>query len=160
LVTEQRGAAEPSISPVIADPARGNLVVVIDDDPLVLEGMSGILRGWGCTVVSGDSAEVALSKIRAVQHEPDLIISDYRLANGKTGIDAVKKLRANFNTNIPAFLISGDTAPDRLREASQIGLQLLHKPVAPMRLRALLNQLLDAGAASRRRASVPGRPTG
>jgi CheY-like chemotaxis protein len=88
--------------------------------------------------------EAALPEIQTAQREPDLIISDYRLADGKTGIDAIEQLREKFDTNIPAFLISGDTAPDRLREASQGGFQLLHKPVAPMRLRALLNQLLNA----------------
>ena len=41
---------------------------------------------------------------------------------------------------IPAFLISGDTAPERLRDASESALHLLHKPVPPMRLRAMLNQ--------------------
>ena len=57
------------------------------------------------------------------------------------------RLRERFGS-VPAFLISGDTAPDRLREATQRGFKLLHKPVAPIRLRALVNQLLTARATS------------
>jgi CheY-like chemotaxis protein len=73
---------------------------------------------------------------------PDLIISDYRLTDGHTGIEAIQRLRSAFHAPIPAFLITGDIAPERLREASANGFHLLHKPVGPMALRAMLNQLL------------------
>jgi CheY-like chemotaxis protein len=132
---------ETAATPALVDPAPGKLVVVIDDDPLVLEGMSGVLRGWGCTVVVGDSAEAALKKVSG-GILPDLIISDYRLRGETTGIQAIEQLRHAFRAEIPAFLISGDTAPERLRDASDNGFHLLHKPVPPMRLRAMLNQLL------------------
>jgi CheY-like chemotaxis protein len=130
------------------DPAQGKLVVVIDDDRLVLEGMGGILRNWGCGVIAVDSAETALARLAAEIRPPDLIISDYRLAEGKTGIEAIERVRATTGAGIPAFLISGDTAPERLRDASANGFQLLHKPVPPVRLRAMLNQLLRAHAAT------------
>jgi hypothetical protein len=65
-------------------------------------------------------------------------------------------VRDAFDATIPAFLISGDTAPERLRGASQGGFQLLHKPVPPVRLRATLNQLLKARAAA---APPPHRAT-
>ena len=76
------------------------------------------------------------------EQPPDLIISDYRLANGQSGITAIAKLRKEFGAAIPAFLMSGDTAPERLREAQESGYHLLHKPVRPMRLRAMLSQML------------------
>jgi CheY-like chemotaxis protein len=148
-----RDAGEaPGITAAVADPARGKLIVVIDDDPLVLEGMGGILRSWGCRVISGDTPEAALAKIGEDKRPPDLIISDYRLSNGKTGIEATEHLRRALGAEIPAFLISGDTAPERLRDASENGFQLLHKPVPPIRLRAMLQQLLrgNAGRAGRR----------
>jgi two-component system, sensor histidine kinase len=145
IAAERGRGAVPTISPAaVVDPVRGKLVVVIDDDPLVLEGMGGILRSWGCNVVSCDSSEAALSKVELEAREPDIIISDYRLGSGKTGIQAIEQLRQSFGAEIPAFLISGDTAPERLRDASENGLHLLHKPVPPMRLRAMLNQLLRA----------------
>ncbi|NIR62175.1 MAG: response regulator, partial [Gammaproteobacteria bacterium] len=81
---EGHGAAEAPPSPVIADPARGKLVLVIDDDPLVLEGMGGILRDWGCRLLTADSEDKALSNVAAQGRQPDLVISDYRLAHGRT----------------------------------------------------------------------------
>jgi signal transduction histidine kinase/CheY-like chemotaxis protein len=144
LAAEQPAVEASAAGLLIADPARGKLVVVIDDDPLVLEGMGGVLRSWGCKVVGGDTPEAVLSQLDRRAHPPDLIISDYRLANAKTGIGAIEQVRAATGAEIPAFLISGDTAPERLRDASAHGLQLLHKPVPPMRLRAMLNQMLRA----------------
>jgi len=101
-------------------------------------------------VVAVESFDSALTSIGADGH-PDLIISDYRLANGQSGIATIARLRAALGANIPAFLLSGDTAPERLREARTSGHHLLHKPVRPMRLRAMVSQLLQnqdvAGAA-------------
>lgn len=148
LVAAGHGAAEAPVSPRIDDPARGKLVVVIDDDPLVLEGMAGMLRSWGCRVVTANSGDAALAGVAAGPQPPALIIADYRLASGATGIEVIERLRAESGAAIPAFLISGDTAPERLRHAREHGIDLLHKPVAPMRLRAMLNALLGPGQAA------------
>jgi CheY-like chemotaxis protein len=142
LVVGQDAAAEAPATSALPDPAHGKLVLVIDDDALVLEGMGGILRSWGCSIQTADSEEAALSTLAAGRQRPDLIISDYRLADGKTGIEAIGRLRDMLGAPIPAFLISGDTAPERLRDARRSGFHLLHKPVTAMRLRAVLNQLL------------------
>jgi signal transduction histidine kinase/CheY-like chemotaxis protein len=147
-VSVPRAAAqrEPSEAPAErarpTDPLSGKLVVVIDDDALVLDGMRGILRSWGCGVVTEPSAAEALARLTELGSRPDVIISDYRLANGKTGIEAIERLRGALGAAIPAFLISGDTAPERLRDAGASGYHLLHKPVPPMALRAMLNGLL------------------
>jgi CheY-like chemotaxis protein len=110
--------------------------------------MGGILRSWGCDVVAAKSAGEALARMATGGRGPDLIISDYRLADEKTGITAIEHVRAELGATIPAFLISGDTAPEVLREATASGHHLLHKPVAPMRLRAILNRLLRSRDAS------------
>lgn len=127
------------------DISQGKLVVVIDDDPLVLDGMRGLFRSWGCCVVTGAADGAALTGVAAYDHPPDLIISDYRLSDGKTGIEAIERLRSAFRSPIPAFLISGDISPERLREARASGYHLQHKPVDPMLLRAMFNQLLKKG---------------
>jgi signal transduction histidine kinase/DNA-binding NarL/FixJ family response regulator len=136
------------------DHARGKSVVVIDDDALVLDGMRGVLKSWGCSVVtavSGDAALAALSE----RTRPDIIISDYRLRDGKTGFDVIESIRRRFGTSIPAFLISGDTAPERLREARASGYYLLHKPVLPMTLRSVVSQLLKDREAAAENAGTP-----
>jgi two-component system, sensor histidine kinase len=137
----------PAPSAVI-DPAIGKLIVVIDDDPLVLDSVCGILRSWGCRTVSAASDTAAAASLRELGEQPDVIICDFRLADGKTGIQAIESLCADLGVSIPAFLVSGDIAPERLREASASGYRLLHKPVAPITLRAQLNRTLKAGIAS------------
>jgi signal transduction histidine kinase/CheY-like chemotaxis protein len=131
------------------DSFDGKLVVAIDDDPLVLDGMRGLFRSWGCRVVTGSGADVALAGLAAHDEPPDLIISDYRLPKGSTGIEAIAQLRGAFGSPIPAFLISGDVSPERLHEARACGFHLQHKPVDPMLLRAMFNQLLRKGRVER-----------
>jgi signal transduction histidine kinase/CheY-like chemotaxis protein len=148
---------EPALLPKAAtDPASGKLILVIDDDALVLDAMRGLLQSWGCRVVTGDSEKAVLAGLAARGERPDLIISDYRLAHGKTGFELIARLHHALGADIPAFLISGDTAPERLREASASGYQLLHKPVPPMTLRAILSQLLkESGGAEAGKTAVP-----
>jgi signal transduction histidine kinase/CheY-like chemotaxis protein len=131
------------------DSSHGKLVVAIDDDPLVLDGMCGLFRSWGCRVVAGASAGAALAGLAGHDQAPDLIISDYCLPDGSSGIEAIERLRGAFGSPIPAFLISGDVGPERLREARAGGFHLQHKPVDPMLLRAMFNQLLRKGCVDR-----------
>jgi signal transduction histidine kinase/CheY-like chemotaxis protein len=126
------------------DLALGKRVMVIDDDVLVLDGMRGILQSWGCRVQTAASGAAALASVADGGGQPDLIISDLRLADGETGIEVIGRLREALGAPVPAFLISGDTAPERLREASAGGYHLLQKPVSPMTLRTTLNRLLKS----------------
>ncbi len=120
---------------------EGKLILIIDDAPIVLEGTSGLLGKWGYSAMTASSDEDALLRLAEQEQRPDLIISDYHLANGKTGIEAIERIGAAFGASIPAVLISGDTAPERLRDARDKGYILLHKPVDPMRLRAVMHEL-------------------
>jgi len=141
LAPANKRAIEASIVPR-SQPSLSHdkLVLVIDDDPLVLEGMSGIFRKWGCRVITADSDGKALKAATGQDDMPDLIISDYHLANGRTGIETIEWLRGELSAPIPAFLMSGDTDPATLHEAKTKGFHLLHKPVNPIALRAMFNQ--------------------
>jgi CheY-like chemotaxis protein len=111
------------------------LVVVIDDDPLVLEATDGLLRSWGCQVVTADSYSAALTRLAEIRRRPDLIVCDYHLPEGTTGIDAIEGLRSAFE--IPALLISGDPSLPS-GESWPNGYSLLYKPVDAARFRAAL----------------------
>jgi CheY-like chemotaxis protein len=90
LVAQPHAATEMQVPTLaIVDPARGKRVIVIDDDRLVLDGMRGILQSWGCQVQTATSDATALANVTKSGGKPDLIISDYRLADGKTGIQAI-----------------------------------------------------------------------
>lgn len=130
--------------------------VVIDDEAMVREGMRGLLTSWGCHVLTAASGEEALARLEEHERMPDLIISDYRLPDNETGIEAIQRIQASLPVEIPAVLISGDTAPERLTEAKASGYHLLHKPVQPARLRTLLSRVLSEAEHARR--DIPSHP--
>jgi signal transduction histidine kinase/CheY-like chemotaxis protein len=119
-----------------------SLVLVIDDEAAVQEGMATLLRKWKCDVLTAGSGTEMKSKLVEVDRLPDLIVSDFRLRGRENGIQVVEMLRSEFNIDIPALLVTGDTAPDRLRDAEASGLPILHKPLNPARLRTLIANLL------------------
>lgn len=116
---------------------RGKLIVVIDDEASVRLGMQSLMDSWGCKCVTAMDAEEMLSSLAG--RVPDFIIADLRLRGSTTGIEAIRTLRAALGDSVPAVLISGDTATEQLRKVSAAGLTLMHKPLKPIRLRALLN---------------------
>jgi signal transduction histidine kinase/CheY-like chemotaxis protein len=143
MAAAQAQIAEPQPAQVAIDATRGKFVIVIDDDALVLDSMGGLLRNWGCRVVAAATPDEALADL-GPEERPDLIICDYRLANGQSGIATIAYFRKAFGAPVPAFLMSGDTAPERLREARESGHHLLHKPLRAMALRAMINRLLKS----------------
>ena len=114
-------------------PRTRKLVVVIDDDAFVLEATGGLLRSWGFEVVTAESYCEAMERLARERRRPDLIICDYRLSEGATGVDAIRELRNAFE--IPALLISGDAAAPPATLASY---NLLHKPLNAAKFRAAL----------------------
>ena len=107
---------------------RNVRVLVVDDDEAVRIGTLHLLRDWGCVGEAAESIEEAL--VLAGQHAPDVVISDYRLRDQRTGLEVIAALRGVLGQSLPALLITGDTAPDRLREALSSSIPLLHKPVS------------------------------
>ncbi len=114
---------------VCRDTLHGLSILVIDDEQDVRDGMKTLLIQHGCDVCIADSAEQACDNIIAADWVPDLIIADYRLRDEKTGDMAIRQVREEVNTDVPAMIITGDTSPARLREATASGFPLLHKPV-------------------------------
>jgi CheY-like chemotaxis protein len=140
------GAARPTagletVSESAPERDASGLVLVIDDDPMVLAAMDGLLGSWGYGVITAGSHDGAVAALAAQGRKPDLIITDFHLSGGRTGIETIEDARAAFDAEIPAFLISGDTSPERLQQSRARGYVLLHKPVNPMTLRSLLMQL-------------------
>ena len=75
---------------------------------------------------------------------PDIILADYRLRDSETGNDVIRKIQSTFTSHtIPAIIITGDTAPDRIKEANASGFKILHKPVSPNELRLLMANILS-----------------
>lgn len=142
------------------DAARGKTgilnirVLVIDDDEAVRAAMLRLLRDWGCECMAVESIEEALTTARL--HAPDVVISDYRLREQRTGAEAIAALRALLGNALPALLITGDTGPERLREAQASGIPLLHKPLSPGGLHRGLMEVLEGAA---QQPAGPGKST-
>jgi CheY-like chemotaxis protein len=112
--------------------------------------MKDLLEGWGFKTIIAGSCDELLARLADCPDRPALIICDYRLRAHENGIHVIDRLRAEYNDDdIPGMLITGDTAPDRLRDAQESGLLLLHKPVSNIRLRAaILHLVMSPGSPS------------
>jgi two-component system, sensor histidine kinase len=120
------------------------LILVIDDEMAIQIAMKSLLESWGYEAITAGSCDEMLERIATHRTAPRLIISDYRLRDNASGIDAIERLRSEYNDEIPGMLITGDTAADRLKEAQESGFLLLHKPVPNHRLRASIAHLIDS----------------
>ncbi|ANQ86598.1 ATP-binding protein [Azoarcus olearius] len=119
----------------------GVVIAVVDDDALARSGMEGLLTAWGCEVIAAETPADLLAALSA-HRPPQLVISDFSLHGSHNGVDIIAALRQQVGPGLAAVLISGDTGPEAQRLAQDAGVPLLHKPVRPARLRALLHRLL------------------
>jgi CheY-like chemotaxis protein len=120
----------------------GRLVVVIDDEAAIVDGMKALLSGWGMDVVGSLSGDDVIAEIHTKGRMPDLIIADFRLAGGAVGTEVIERLRRELDPEIPAIVITGSTAPERIPEAEAGHYDLLLKPLQPDRLRELIGARL------------------
>ncbi|MDH3280439.1 MAG: ATP-binding protein [Gammaproteobacteria bacterium] len=139
-------------------PTSNANILVVDDDTLVLESLAGLLNQWGYQVVMAGNAEEALAIMKSAKHL-DAVLCDYRLPGNRTGVEVIRQLREQLGHEIPAALITGDTAPERIRVAKEAGVPLLHKPVQPARLRSLLEHLLVQRMAKSSEMGTTAHPT-
>jgi signal transduction histidine kinase len=119
----------------------GRRIVIVEDEPAVRAGLEVLLAGWGAQIDAFES--VAASRAWAERSDlavvkPDLLIVDYRLEEGLTGVDAITALRARFGAAIPAILVTGSTMTGHDKEAHEHNFHLLIKPVVPNKLRAMI----------------------
>ncbi len=113
-------------------------VLVIDDDEQVLAAMRSVLGVWGHHAFCATSPDEAV--VMAISHasDIDLLISDHRLGGNVTAIDAIRAVHACLPRSVPTYILTGDTSPQRIFEASQLGFPILHKPIDAHTLRAIL----------------------
>ena len=118
----------------------GLKVLAIDDDEAVRLGMQSLLHSWGCQCITAESSADALECLEDIT--PDIIITDFRLRHEETGKQVLQALRAYLGTSVPAIIMTGDTSPQRLRDAQSTSALLLHKPVSTGQLRDAMVQLI------------------
>lgn len=137
-----RGAA-PGPQLAATEGFDGVQVLVIDNEPAVLESMSVLLDRWGCEVLIAASEVEALALVDQGA-EPEIILADFHLDNGHTGCQAIHSLRKRLDRDVPAAVVTADRSDETRKLMRAQYLPILNKPVKPNRLRALVTSLLPA----------------
>jgi CheY-like chemotaxis protein len=115
------------------------LVLCMDNDPQILDGMAVLLRGWECETILAAGLSEAVARLRAAGRSPAGLLVDHHLDHGN-GIEAVAELRRLFGAEIPAVLITADRSADVRERARALGIHVLNKPLKPASLRAVMSQ--------------------
>jgi signal transduction histidine kinase/CheY-like chemotaxis protein len=120
---------------------QGRLFLVIEDEAAVREGLVVLLQAWGASVAAFDTVDALADWLAAPDATPpDLLLVDYRLPEGRTGIDALQAVRGRWpDRKLPAIVITGSTMGNHEDEAVTHDYHLLIKPVLPNKLRAMIS---------------------
>ena len=132
-------AAVTSATPLSRTPMSGSLIVCIENDPAILDGMRTLLTAWDAEVVAVADPDAAIEAIEAAGTRVTGLLVDYHLDRGN-GVAAIRDIRRRFGENIPAILITADRSPHVRAAAREENIAVLNKPVKPASLRALLGQ--------------------
>jgi len=137
--------ARPHQEPMMRTPGNlsGTRVLVVDDDPLALASLDSLLAAWGCDVTGAASLDEALA-LTDPDRPPEVLITDYRLQGHQTGLEVVSGVTQRVGYQMRCILITGDTGADTINKARAAGVPMLHKPVRPAKMRAVLQRLLRA----------------
>jgi signal transduction histidine kinase len=150
-------AAAPGAHPAAGDAempldVSGLRVLVVDDEASILEGLSALLAEWGCSVLAAEGEQEALAQLDAWPEPPDLVVTDLRLREGRSGLDVLRSVARHYRRDPqqPGFarlLVTGETRRDRLGEIAASRVPVLFKPVSPQKLReAMLASVFVARA--------------
>ena len=136
------------IAPPVAQPmlsiAAESFVLCIDNEARVREAMATLLGGWGCRIAVAATHAEALEQVAQAGRLPDLVLADLHLDEGPDGLEVVDALRRAWGRDVPAALITADRDPTLRLRARTRNVELLHKPVKPASLRALLRMRASA----------------
>ena len=134
-VRAEREARDPVAA---GEPLDGLKVLAIDNEPRALEGLSGLLRRWGCLIATAHGLEEAQAALGAFG-APDVIIADYHLDLGD-GLAAIRTLRERFGLSTPSILATADRSPEVRDAAARENVVVMNKPLKPAPLRAQLTR--------------------
>ncbi len=141
---------------------QSGAILVVEDDASVREMLALLLEGEGHHTTTAEDGRKALEFAMQGTIRPDLLVADYNLPKGLTGLQAVAELRETLGYEIPAIILSGDISTDTLREIAQGGHLHLNKPVKAKELMDLIRRCLaqppPAVKASTRQPAPAGGP--
>lgn len=125
----------------------GQYIICVDNEQDILDGMEGLLSKWGARPMVANTERAALEALEQIQHEhgqtPALLLVDYHLDDNVTGLEVIAALREKAGSELPAAMLTADHSTDISDRVRDAGHALLHKPIKPAALRALINRILS-----------------
>ncbi len=141
LPISQYPATKPIEEEITVVDLTGLKVLILDDEYAILDAMQSLLHDWSCITKAFANHNDAISCLVEENFSPDLILSDYRLEENFSGVDAIESMRVCLGRQVPAILISGDTDPKLLDQLKNEDFYLLHKPVKAGKLRNTMRKV-------------------
>lgn len=137
----KKGDASTLARPYVITQSRqdvsNKVIALVEDDADIREFTVEIMQEWGCRVFAGESGAAVLRQLDKVALRPDLLVCDFRLPDNQTAIDVMRQMR-DYWGDLPVLIVTGDTGSEALQAIQQSGASLLHKPIAPTRLRSMM----------------------
>lgn len=137
-----RDVEQKAFPPISMTSLAGQPLIVIDNDLDVLAAMQTLLARWGADVRLARDLDDIGEVLSEQGFKPALILADYQLDDGVTGLEAIARIRQAAGSDIPAIVITADRRESTATGAARAGCELLYKPVKPAELRALMQHLL------------------
>lgn len=137
-----QGNPQQLVQPLAAFQSKHDLtgitVALVEDNREIRQLTTRLIKQWGCEVYEGELPHEVLNQLALAAVRPDILLCDYRLPQGLTAIDGIRLLHELWDSKIPTVVLTGDTAPQTLQAIQASGALLLHKPIAPARLRSMV----------------------
>jgi DNA-binding NtrC family response regulator len=132
----------------------GAFIVVVDDDQESRFATEAIFKSWGCHVIAGSCGAAVRHELAQHLRQPDLIVADYWLSNGETGIAIIQDLRRDAEMRIPALILTADHDVAQAVAAEARDVVFLQKPANAQRIRRIVMDLIpQAGNAEHQAVS-------
>ena len=129
-LTDYEPSSLSASQPIVVQTQMNNaLIVVIDDEAQIVESTSSLLELHGFTVITASGSADAIKKLQHTDKRPDLLLCDFRLLN-ETGVEAISLIQEEFNFDIPAIIVTGETTPDAIQAITHLGYKTLFKPLS------------------------------
>jgi CheY-like chemotaxis protein/anti-sigma regulatory factor (Ser/Thr protein kinase) len=126
---------------------NGQFVLCIDNEQDILDGMRELLENWGARPLIATNMNAAIEQLQATHDNhgkyPTILLVDYHLDDSATGVDVIRTLRKHAGLDIPAIVVTADYTGAVLKEVREMGDSILHKPIKPAALRALMTRVLS-----------------
>ena len=127
--------------PISYGDLRGAIVLCVDNDRTIIDGMKALLSSWQCPVIAAMDSEEAIEQLKVARVMPDVIISDFHL-DREDGCEAIRAIATACNADIPGIIATADGSYEVRTKAVSEGYSFLQKPIKPAALRALISSLI------------------